>query len=311
MAVNLKGRSLAHTADFTVEEIYQVFDTCEDLKRRQKMGEPHLILPGRQLAMIFQKPSTRTRVSFEVGISQLGGHALYLGPNDLQLKRGETIEDTAKVLGRYVDGIMARVFDHNDIVALVKNANVPVINGLSDKHHPCQVLTDFFTVLEKKRKLEGLTMAFVGDGDNNMTNSLLILACQLGVNFHIASPRKYWIKDEVVNEAKKFAKKSGSKIVLTDDPKKAVKNVDVIHTDVWVSMGRTDEEERIKAFKPYQVNQKLVSSAKPDVLVMHCLPAHRGQEIINEVIDGPHSIVFDQAENRLHVQKALMVLMMR
>jgi len=212
MAVNLKGRSLAHTADLSVEEIYQVFETTEDLKRRQKIGEPHFILPGRQLAMIFQKPSTRTRVSFEVGIAQLGGHALYLGPNDLQLKRGETIEDTAKVLGRYVDGIMARVFDHNDIIALVKNAGVPVINGLSDKHHPCQVLTDFFTVLEKKKRLEGLTMAFVGDGDNNMTNSLVILAAQLGVNFNIASPKKYWMKKEVIDEAQKLAKKSGSKL---------------------------------------------------------------------------------------------------
>ncbi len=308
MAVDLKGRSLAKVSDFNKEEIWQIFETAEDLKRRQKMGEPHEILKGKQLAMIFQKPSTRTRVSFEVGISQLGGHGLYLGANDLQLARGETIEDTAQVLGRYVDCIMARVFDHKHISALVKYSGVPVINALSNDFHPCQSLTDLFSVLEKKGTLEGLKFAFVGDGDNNVTNSLMLTCAILGVDFSVASPKKYQTKKGILREAKNLALKSGAKIEILTDPLKAVKKADVIATDVWVSMGRKDREERLKALKPYQVNQKLVKKAKKDVLVMHCLPAHRGEEITNEVTDGPHSIVFDEAENRLHVQKALMAL---
>lgn len=308
MAVDLKGRSLATVADFNQEEIWQLFETTRDLKRRQKMGKPHEILKGKQLAMIFQKPSTRTRVSFEVGISQLGGHGLYLGASDLQLARGETIEDTARVLGRYVDCIMARVFEHEHILALVKYAGVPVINGLSNDYHPCQALTDLFTVWEKKDTLENLKFAFVGDGDNNVTNSLMLLCAILGIDFSVASPRKYQTRKEVYKKAKSLASKSGAKIEILTDPLKTVKNADIIATDVWVSMGREGREERLKAFKPYQLNQKLVEKAKKDVLVMHCLPAHRGEEITNEVIDGPHSIVFDEAENRLHLQKALMAL---
>lgn len=250
-------------------------------------------------------------MSFEVGMSQLGGHALYLGPNDLQLNRGETIEDTAVVLGRYVDVIMARVFDHSDIVGLAKNAGVPVINGLSDKFHPCQVLTDYFTIYEKRRSFEGMKMTFVGDGANNMTNSLMIISAILGVDFAVASPKQYQITDEIVKKAKEIAKDTGSKIDVLQDPVRAVKNADILCTDVWVSMGREDREERLKALKQYQVNQKLVSKAKKDVLVMHCLPAHRGEEITNEVVDGPHSIVFDQAENRLHTQKAILALVTR
>jgi len=311
MAVNLKGRSLATVADFTKEEIWQIFETARDLKRRQKMGEQHEILKGKQLAMVFQKPSTRTRVSFEVGISQLGGHGLYLGANDLQLARGETIEDTARVLGRYVDCIMARVFDHKHILALVKHSSVPVINGLSNDLHPCQALTDIFTVWEKKNSLEGLKFAFVGDGDNNVTNSLMLTCAILGIDFSVGSPRKYQPRKDICKEAKSLASKSGVKIEILTDPLKAIKKADVIATDVWVSMGREDREERLKVFKPYQVNQKLLRKAKKDVLVMHCLPAHRGEEITDEVVDGPHSIVFDEAENRLHLQKALMALMVR
>lgn len=311
MAVDLKGRSLATVTDFTKEEIWQIFETAQDLKRRQKMGEPHEILRGKQLAMVFQKPSTRTRVSFEVGISQLGGHGLYLGASDLQLARGETIEDTAQVLGRYVDCIMARVFEHEHILALVKHAGIPVINGLSNDYHPCQALTDIFTVWEKKGTLGGLKFVFVGDGNNNVTNSLMLTCAILGIDFSVASPKKYQVTKKIYQEAKNLALKTGAKIEILTDPQKAVKKADIIATDVWVSMGREDREERLKSLKPYQVNQKLVKKAKKDVLVMHCLPAHREEEITNEVVDGPHSIVFDEAENRLHVQKALMALITR
>jgi len=244
-------------------------------------------------------------------MTQLGGHALYLSTSDLQLGRGETVADTAKVLSRYVDGIMARVFGHQDIINLAKNSTVPVINGLSDKFHPCQALTDLFTVWEHKRALQGLTIAFVGDGDNNVTNSLLLLCAELGVNFKVGCPEKYKTKQEILDLAQKDISQTGAKIEILNDPKEAVRNADVIYTDVWVSMGKEKEaEERIKTFQAYQLNKELLSSAKKDALVMHCLPAHRGQEITDEVIDGPQSIVFDQAENRLHVQKAIMSLVM-
>lgn len=311
MAVNLKGRSIATVADFNKEEIWQVFETARDLKRRQKMGEPHEILKGKQLAMVFQKPSTRTRVSFEVGISQLGGHGLYLGASDLQLARGETVEDTARVLGRYVDCIMARVFDHKHILALIKYSGVSVINGLSNDFHPCQALTDLFSVWEKRGSLDNLKFVFVGDGDNNVTNSLMLTCTILGIDFTVASPRKYQTRKEIFKQAKDLVSKDNVKIEMIIDPVRAVKNADIIATDVWVSMGREDREERIKALKPYQLNQSLVGKAKRDALVMHCLPAHRGEEITNEVVDGRHSIVFDEAENRLHVQKALTALMIR
>jgi ornithine carbamoyltransferase len=274
------------------------------------MGEAHPLLKDKSLAMIFQKPSTRTRVSFEVGMSQLGGHALYLGPDDLQLRRGETIADTAKVLSRYVDGIMARVFSHEDIIDLAKNSSIPVINGLSDMYHPCQGLTDMFTIWELFGTFRNLKVTFVGDGDNNVTNSLMLLCARLGVNFTVSSPSKYSVSKKVLSLAKDEAKYSGAKIKATNDVKAAVRNANVIYTDVWVSMGREDCEQRLKAFPPYQVNENLVKLADSDAIVMHCLPAHRGEELTDEVIDGPHSVVFDQAENRLHVQKALMSLVM-
>jgi len=307
----MKAKHLTTVQDFSPEEIWQVFSLAKDLKEKQRRGEPHQLLKGKSLAMLFQKPSTRTRVSFEVGMTQLGGHALYLSASDLQLGRGETIADTAKVLSRYVDGIMARVFDHQDIISLAKNSTVPVINGLSDKFHPCQALTDLFTVWEHKRTLRGLTITFVGDGDNNVTNSLLLLCARLGVNFRVASPEKYKTRQEILDLAKKDISKTGAKIEILNDPKEAVKNTDVVYTDVWVSMGKEkDAEERIKTFKIYQLNKELLSHAEKDVLIMHCLPAHRGQEITDEAMDGPQSVIFDQAENRLHVQKAIMCLMM-
>jgi len=295
---------LINDKDFSKEEIWQIFKLAKELKDKQKKGEPHELLKGKSLAMIFQKPSTRTRVSFEVAMTQLGGHALNLAAQELQLGRGETISDTARVLSRYVDGIMARVFSHQNIIDLAKNSGIPVINGLSDKFHPCQALTDIFTVWEKRQNLENLTIAFVGDGDNNVTNSLLLLCDTLGINFKVACPEKYIIKKEILDLAEK-------EIEISNDPKTIVKNADVIYTDTWVSMGRDDTEERIEALTPYQVNKELVSLAKKEVLVMHCLPAHRSQEITDEVMDGPNSVIFDQAENRLHVQKAILVKLLK
>ncbi|MBN1263036.1 MAG: ornithine carbamoyltransferase [Candidatus Pacebacteria bacterium] len=308
--MSLKGNHLTNVFDLNREQIELIFETAKDLKRRQKIGQPHQLLKGKSLGMIFQKPSTRTRVSFEVGMTQLGGHALYLGPNDLQLNRGETIADTAKVLSRYVDGIMARVFSHNDIVSLAENSTVPVINGLSDRFHPCQALTDLFTILEKYQSFDGLKVGFVGDGDNNVTYSLMYLCARLGIDISVGCPPKYNVKDEVLAVAKKEANKTGAKITVTPDPEKAVALANVIYTDVWVSMGREDKEERLKALKPYQVNNFLIKRAARHAIIMHCLPAHRGEELTNEVMDGPQSVVFDQAENRLHIQKAIMALMM-
>ena len=300
-------KHLTMDLDLKKEEIWEIFHLAKELKEKQKRGIPHELLKGKSLAMIFQKPSTRTRVSFEVAMTQLGGHALNLSSQELQLARGETIADTAKVLSRYVDCIMARVFDHQDIVELAKNSTVPVINGLSDKFHPCQALTDLFTIWEKFGTLENLTLVFVGDGDNNVTNSLLLLCARLGVNFRVACPEKYKTRKEILDLAKEDIEKNKVKIEILEDPKEAVKGADVIYTDTWVSMGRTDVKERLEAFKNYQVNKELLSFAKECVKVMHCLPAHRNQEITDEVMDGPNSIIFDQAENRLHVQKAILV----
>lgn len=293
-------RHLIFDNDFTEEEIWQIFELAKYLKEKQQKRIPHELLKGKSLAMIFQKPSTRTRVSFEAAMTQLGGHAQYLSASDLQIGRGETIADTAKTLARYVDGVMARVFDHQDILTLAQNSTVPVINGLSDKFHPCQALTDLFTIFEKRGNLKNLTLAFIGDGDNNVTNSLLLLCARLGIDFKIACPEKYRTKQEIIDLARK-------KIEISADPKTIVKNADVIYTDTWVSMGRENAEERIKILAPYQINQDLLSLAKEKVMVMHCLPAHRGQEITTEIMDGPNSIIFDQAENRLHVQKAILI----
>ncbi|RLI60676.1 MAG: ornithine carbamoyltransferase [Candidatus Asgardarchaeum californiense] len=308
MMVDLHGRDLLTLQDFTSEEIYFILQTALDLKRKQKRNEPHKLLEGKALGMIFQKPSTRTRVSFEMAMHQLGGTAIYLGWKDLQLGRGETIADTARVLSRYVDGIMARVFSHNDLIELAKYSKVPVINGLSDMYHPCQILADLLTILEKKGSLKGIKLTYVGDG-NNVCNSLLIGATKMGMNIFVATPQGYEPPKEVIDLALANSKKSGSTVKILNDPIEAVKNADVIYTDVWVSMGMEEEKEkRMKVFPPYQVNQKLLSHAKDDVIVMHCLPAHRGLEITDDVIDGKHSVVWDEAENRLHAQKALLAL---
>jgi ornithine carbamoyltransferase len=310
MAVNMKGKSLVEIQDLTLEEIYQIFELSSSLKLKLLSGEPHRLLEGKTLGMIFSKPSTRTRVSFEVGIYQLGGIGMYFGPNDLQLNRGETIADTARVLSRYLNGIMIRTFSHQDVIDLAKYASIPVINGLTDLHHPCQVLTDLFTILEKKRKLEGLKLAYVGDG-NNMAHSLLQGCSKVGMDIAIASPKGYEPLKEIVSQAIENAKYFGSKVEIFNDPVEAVKNADVVYTDVWASMGQEKEaEERRKKFASFQVNSELVKHAKDDYLFMHCLPAHRGEEVTNEVADSPNSVIFDEAENRLHVQKAIMALVM-
>ena len=305
MVVNMKGKHLASLHDLTKEEIWQILKTAETLKIKQKTGERHELLYGKTLAMIFQKPSTRTRVSFEVGMKQLGGHALYLSSTDLQLGRGETVGDTGAVLARYCDGIMARVFSHDNIIELCKHSTVPVINGLSDLLHPCQCLADLETILEKKQEFKGLKLAFVGDG-NNVCHSLMFGSAKVGMEMTVVCPKGY----EPDKQIEKMALEDGLKLEITNDPK-GVKGADVIYTDVWASMGKDKEhDDRVKIFKPYQVNEKLVSQAQDDCIVMHCLPAHRGEEITDEVVDGPHSVVLDQAENRNHAQKAVMALLM-
>jgi len=310
MAVNMKGKSLASLNDLTKEEIEQILKTSELLKFQILRGQEHPLLKGKTLAMIFEKPSTRTRVSFEVGMWQLGGYALYLSATDLQLGRGETIGDTARVLSRYVDGIMARVFAHQTILDLVKYSAVPVINGLSDLTHPCQGLADLFTIYEKKGYLSGLKLAYIGDG-NNVAHSLIYGCSKVGIDIAVASPKGYEPNPKVVSEGREEARRKGKVVTVTNDPVEAVLGADVVYTDVWASMGKEKEhEERVKIFKPYQVNAELVKRAKQDYIFMHCLPAHRGEEVTDEVADSKNSVIFDQAENRMHTQKALMALIM-
>jgi ornithine carbamoyltransferase len=300
----------------TKRDLLSVLDVKDDLigllelalkmKNRTKAGEPYEPLRGKSLAMIFEKASTRTRVSFEVGMTQLGGHALFLSPNDLQIGRGETIADTARVLSRYVDGIMYRAHRHESVRELATHSTVPVINGLDDKEHPCQIIADLLTILEHKGNLKGLKLAYVGDG-NNVCNSLLLGTAIVGMHMAAACPAGYEPDAELLSHARRIAKQSGGRIEVVHDPMAAAKGADVVYTDVWVSMGQEKEKEaREVLFRPYQVNAELLSHAKEDCVVMHCLPAHRGLEITNDVIDGPQSIVFDQAENRLHAQKAIL-----
>ncbi|OGS48089.1 MAG: ornithine carbamoyltransferase [Euryarchaeota archaeon RBG_16_68_13] len=287
-------------------DLVGLLELAASLKNRTKAGEPYEPLRGKSLAMIFEKSSTRTRVSFEVGMTQLGGHALFLSPNDLQLGRGETIADTARVLSRYVDGIMYRAYRSENVQELAKHATIPVINGLDDKEHPCQIVADLFTVAEHKKGLKGLTLAYVGDG-NNVCNSLLLGCAIVGMHMTAGVPKGYEPDGHLLSQAKRVATGTGAEIRVVHDPFEAVRHADVVYTDVWVSMGMEKEkEQREGTFLPYQVNEKLVAAAKPDAIVLHCLPAHRGLEITDEVVDGPHSVVFDEAENRLHAQKAIL-----
>ena len=303
-------KHLLSIADLSTEEVWQILNLAKELKEEWQKGGNKPILKGKTLGMVFQKPSLRTRVSFEMGMIHLGGQALYLSPNEIKLGERESVPDVARVLSRYVDGIMARVFAHRHIEELAAYSRVPVINGLSDYNHPCQALSDLLTIWEKRGELKGLKLAYVGDG-NNVATSLLFAATKVGMDITLASPEGYELSDEVVELGRKFAAQSGSKVELVRDPATAVQEADVIYTDVWTSMGQEEEmERRLKIFPPYQVKAALVAQAKPDVIVMHCLPAHRGQEITDEVADGPHSVIFDQAENRMHAQKAILALLM-
>ena len=298
--------------DLTSDEVKELLELGIKLKAEKKAGIEHHILKGKTLGMIFTKSSTRTRVSFEVGMTQLGGYPLFLSSNDIQLGRGETIYDTAKVLERMLDGIMIRTYSHQDVLDLAEHANIPVINALTDLLHPCQVLADLMTTYEHKGKLEGLKLAYIGDG-NNMAHSLMYGCAKAGMNCAIATPddARYQCDAEVVANAKDDFKKAGTELILTNDPVEAIKNADVVYTDTWVSMGMEEEkEERQRLFMPYQVNGELFKNAASDAIFMHCLPAYRGFEVTEEVIDGPQSAIFDEAENRLHAQKAVMVKLM-
>lgn len=296
--------------DITFEEFNQILALAQKLKRETKEGKTHHILKGKTLGMIFTKSSTRTRISFEVGMYQLGGHPMFLSANDMQLGRGESIYDTANVMSRFVDGIMIRTYAHQDVLDLAKYGSVPVINGLTDLLHPCQALADLLTVYEHKGKLRGLKLAYVGDG-NNVAHSLLYACAKAGMDMSVATPRGYECNEEVVANAKDDAKETGAEIIITNDPVEAVTGADVVCTDTWVSMGQEAEKaERVKVFKDYQVNSELFGKSKEDSIFIHCLPAYRGYEVTEDVIDGPRSVVFDEAENRLHAQKAVMALLM-
>lgn len=303
-------KQLVTIADLTTDEIWQILNLARDLKEEWQSGGNRPLLAGKTLGMIFQKPSLRTRVSFEVGMLHLGGQALCLSPQEIQLGQRESMADAARVLSRYVDAIMARVFAHSDVEGLAAHASVPVINGLSDYVHPCQALSDLFTIYEKRGALQGLKLAYVGDG-NNVVHSLLFAASKVGMEIRVATPSGYEPQQEVVSKAEAFGQETGGRVVLDSDPLSVVSGVDIIYTDVWVSMGQEAEREiRLPVFRPYQVNAELVVLAGSDVMVMHCLPAHRGEEITDEVMDGPQSIVYDQAENRMHLQKAVLVTLM-
>lgn len=307
----LKGKDMLSIHDLSVDEVQEILALAKELKAKQKAGVPHEILKGKTLGMIFEKSSTRTRVSFETGMYQLGGQAHFLSNRDLQLGRGEPIRDTARVLSRYLDGIMIRTFGHDRVEELAKWADIPVINALTDLLHPCQVLTDLLTIEEYKGKnLKGLKMAYVGDG-NNMTNSFLYGCAKVGMTFVAATPEDYRPDETVFKNALEDAKETGAALSLVTDPKEAVKDADIVVTDTWASMGQEAEHEaRKKIFAPYQVNKELLKGADKRVIVMHCLPAYRGEEITEEVLEANADVIFDEAENRLHTQKAIMALTM-
>lgn len=306
----MNKRDLISITDLTQNEILSILKKAIELK---KESTPNDILKNKTLVMIFEKPSLRTRLSFEVGMTQFGGHAVYLGPNDIGLGKRESVEDIAKVVSSMGNIIMARVFAHENVAKLAQYSTVPVINGLSDLEHPCQILADFQTILEVKGKLNGLTLGFVGDCDNNMVYSLALGSAIMGINFSCAAPKSYEMKKDMLEKAKSLASQitPTSLISQTNDPKEAVKDADVVITDTWVSMGdEAEKEQRLKIFKPYQVNEQLMQLAKKDAIFMHCLPAYRGNEVTPDVIDGPQSVVFQEAENRLHAQKALILFLL-
>lgn len=300
-------KDLVSILDLSAQEIASLFTSALEVKAGKQGGGA---MQGKTLAMIFEKPSLRTRVTFETGMTQMGGHAIYLGPGDIRLGKRESVPDVARNLSRWADGIMARTFSHRTVVELAKTATVPVINALTDREHPCQALACGLTLLEHRSDLKGLRMLFVGDG-NNVAHSLMLMAPKVGMDFVIACPKGYEPDAEIGAQAQRLASEHGTTFEITHDPHQGVRRADVIYTDVWASMGQEEEREvRSKVFHPYQVNRELLEEAKEDCLVTHCLPAHRGEEITDEVLDGPQSVAFDEAENRLHVQKAIMIRLM-
>jgi ornithine carbamoyltransferase len=308
---HLKGRDFTRIGSWTSDELKTVLDLAERLKEAQRDREPHELLPGRTLGMIFQKPSTRTRVSFEVGIAQLGGRGLYLAAGDLQLGRGETIKDTGAVLSRYLDGIMIRTFAQDDVEELAAHADVPVINGLTDYAHPCQALADLMTIRERLGRLSGVRLTYLGDG-NNVCVSLMVGAARFGMRFVAATPPGYEPDGTAVTAARRAAEQMGGSVELTSSPQDAVRGADVLYTDVWTSMGQEEEAERRRSdLAGFGIDSELLAHAAPEAIVLHCLPAHYGEEITEDVLYGPQSAVWDEAENRLHAQKALMALIIR
>jgi ornithine carbamoyltransferase len=311
VADDLKGRDFTKVADWTREELLRTLDLADELKRAQAEGEEHRLLPGRTLGMIFQKPSTRTRVSFEVGIWQLGGLGLYLSANDLQLGRGETVRDTALVLSRYLDAIMIRTFAQADVEELARTATIPVINGLTDASHPCQALADVMTIRERLGRLEGVRLTYLGDG-NNVCASLMVAAAKLGMHFVAAVPPGYEPAERALDAAQTAAEETGGSVVVLHDPRRAAEGAEVLYTDVWTSMGQEEERDRrLRDLRGYGIGDELLELAEDDAIVLHCLPAHYGEEITEEIAHGPRSAVWDEAENRLHAQKALMALVIR
>lgn len=309
--MKMKGRHLITMKEFSKEEVHLILDQASEFKRRSRAGNNYKdILRNKSIAMIFEKPSTRTRVSTEVAIYELGGKPLYLSSNEMQLSRGETVEDTAKVLCRYVYGIVARLASHDTIVKLAESSSVPVINALTPVYHPMQILADLMTIKEKKGRLEGLKLSFIGDG-NNVCNSLLIGCGKVGMDISVATPPGYEPEEKIRKDAEDLARENGSSVSVSNDPEKAIEGADAVYTDVFISMGQEAEaQERLRVFPPYQINEKLVSKASEGYIFLHCLPAHRGQEVSAEVIDNPgHSAVWDQAENRLHAAKSVLSLL--
>jgi ornithine carbamoyltransferase len=305
--VPLFAKDLVDVAAMPRKQVDALLRLAASLKAKQRRGISHCLLPGKTLGLLFQKPSTRTRVSFEAGMNQLGGHALVLPMGDIQLSRGETVADTARVLSRYLDGIVIRTYDHAIVEEWSREATMPVINGLTDHSHPCQALSDLLTIQEIKGRLKGLTIAYIGDG-NNVTNSLIEAAAKMGMRVTVGCPVGYQPDQHVIDRARLEGERTGASIEVMENPQVAVKEADVVYTDVWISMGREREHaRRLKTLAPYQLNGRLLQRAKPDAIVMHCLPAHRGEEITAQVLDGPQSVIIDQAENRLHMQKAILV----
>jgi ornithine carbamoyltransferase len=304
------NRHLLTLDDLTAQDVAALFELAAEIKAKRRQGVLHPILSGKTLAMIFEKPSLRTRVTFEAGMTQLGGHAIYLTPTDILLGQRETVQDAARNLERWVDGIVARTFSHQTVERLASYSRIPVINGLTDTHHPVQILCDLFTLWEKRGRVQGLRVVFVGDG-NNVCASWVQGAAKMGLHFTLACPKGYGPDAGLLARAEEQARASGATLAVVHDPAAAARGADVLYTDVWTSMGQEEERaRRLKDFQGFQVDDALVRLAAPDALVMHCLPAHRGEEITDEVIEGPHSIVFDEAENRLHLQKAILVTLL-